>query len=207
VGGDKPVVVDVRFIVATNQDLKKMVLDGTFREDLYYRLSEFAIYVPALRERTEDILYLAKRFLDLANIELKKMITTFTDEAVEMLLSYSWPGNVRQLRSVIRRAALVAGETITVNDLSIKQASVPRVAFSSKVQGMTWENASLREIVQQSVLAVEREVLNEVLRFTGGNKARAARLLQIDYKTIHTKARKFGIQQNGGNNDVKTEDR
>ncbi|MBU4371222.1 MAG: sigma-54 dependent transcriptional regulator [Proteobacteria bacterium] len=205
VGGTKPVDVDIRLIVATNQDLLEMAAGGTFRKDLYYRLSEFTIQVPALRERKEDIPYLAKRFLDLANIELKKLITDFSDEAVEALMSYNWPGNVRQLRSVIRRAALVARETITEKDLSIKRASVPGLAFSPKIQGTPWKNASLSEIVQQSVLAVEKEVLTEVLKFTGGNKARAARLLQVDYKTIHTKAKKFGIQQNGGNNDNETQ--
>ena len=81
---------------------------------------------------------------------------------------------------------------------------MPGLAFSPKVQGIPWENASLSEIVQQSVLAVEKEVLKEVLRFTGGNKAKAPRLLQVDYKTVHTKVKKFGIQQNGGNNGNKT---
>ncbi len=195
VGGNKPVPVDIRLIVATNQDLLEMASNGAFRKDLYYRLSEFTICVPALRERREDILYLAKRFLDMANIDLNKMITGFTDAAVETLMSYDWPGNVRQLRSVIRRATLVARDEITEKDLSIKRADVPGLAFSPKVQGMPWNNASLSKIVQQSVLAVEKEVLTEVLRFTGGNKARAARLLQVDYKTIHTKAKKFGIQQ------------
>ena len=204
VGGNKPVPVDIRLIVATNQDLQEMAVTGTFRKDLYYRLSEFTICVPALRERKEDIPYLAKRFLDLANIELNKIIAGFTDAAVETLMSYDWPGNVRQLRSVIRRATLVARDEITEKDLSIKRAEVPGLAFSPKVHGTPWKNASLSEIVQQSVLAVEKEVLNEVLRFTGGNKARAARLLRVDYKTMHTKAKKFGIQQNGGNNDDKT---
>ena len=204
VGGNKPVPVDIRLIVATNQDLQEMAVTGTFRKDLYYRLSEFTICVPALRERKEDIPYLAKRFLDLANIELNKIIAGFTDAAVETLMSYDWPGNVRQLRSVIRRATLVARDEITENDLSIKRAEVPGLVFSPKVHGTPWKNASLSEIVQQSVLAVEKEVLNEVLRFTGGNKARAARLLRVDYKTMHTKAKKFGIQQNGGNNDDKT---
>jgi two-component system nitrogen regulation response regulator GlnG len=87
---------------------------------------------------------------------------------------------------------------ITDRDLSIKRASVPGMAFSPKVQGMPWNHASLGEIVQQSVLAVEKEVLTEVLKLTGGNKARAARLLQVDYKTVHTKVKKFGIQVNGG---------
>lgn len=204
VGGTKPVNVDIRLIVATNQDLLEMAAGGTFRDDLYYRLSEFTINVPPLRERKEDIPYLAKRFLYLANIELKKLITGFSDEALEALMSYNWPGNVRQLRSVIRRAALVARETITEKDLSIKRASAPGLAFSPKVQGTPWKNASLSEIVRQSVLAVEKEVLTEVLKFTGGNKARAARLLQVDYKTIHTKVKKFDILQNGGSNDDKT---
>ncbi|MHB8090222.1 MAG: sigma-54-dependent transcriptional regulator [Syntrophales bacterium] len=204
VGGNKPVPVDIRLIVATNQDLLEMASNGAFRKDLYYRLSEFTICVPALRERKEDIPYLAKRFLDLANIELNKIIAGFTDAAVETLMSYDWPGNVRQLRSVIRRATLVARDEVTEKDLSIKRAEVPGLAFSPKVHGTPWKNASLSEIVQQSVLAVEKEVLNEVLRFTGGNKARAARLLQVDYKTVHTKVKKFGIQQNGGNNDDKT---
>ena len=193
VGGVKPVDVDIRLTVATNRDLLEMASNGAFRKDLYYRLSEFAVCVPALRERKEDIPYLAKRFLDLANIELNKMIT------VEMLMSYDWPGNVRQLRSVIRRATLIAGDEITEKDLSIKRAEMPGLAFSPKIQGTPWKNASLGQIVQQSVLAVEKEILNEVLRFTGGNKARAARLLQVDYKTIHTKVKKFGIQQNGEN--------
>ena len=204
VGGTNPVNVDIRLIVATNQDLLEMTAGGTFRKDLYYRLSEFTIQVPALRERKEDIPYLAKRFLDMANIELKKLTPGFSDEAVEALMSYNWPGNVRQLRSVIRRAALVAKDTITEKDLSIKRASVPGLAFSPKIQGTPWKNASLSEIVQQSVLAVEKEVLTKVLKLTGGNKARAARLLQVDYKTMHTKAKKFGILQNGGDNDDET---
>ncbi len=204
VGGNKPVPVDIRLIVAANQNLLDMAANGAFRKDLYYRLSEFTIYVPALRERKEDIPYLAKRFLDMANVELNKTITGFTDAAVETLMSYDWPGNVRQLQSVIRRATLVARDEIIEKDLSIKRAEVPGLVFSPKVQGAPWENASLGEIVQQSVLAVEREVLKEVLRFTGGNKAKAARLLQVDYKTIHTKVKRFGIQQNGGNNDDKT---
>jgi two-component system nitrogen regulation response regulator GlnG len=95
----------------------------------------------------------------------------------------------------------VATETITEKDLNIKLSPVPGMAFSPKVQGTPWENASLNEIVQRSVLAVEKEVLTAVLKLTGGNKAKAARLLRVDYKTIHTKAKKFGIQQNGGNND------
>lgn len=204
VGGNEPVPVDIRLIVATNQDLLNMALNGAFREDLYYRLSEFTICVPSLRERKEDIPYLAKRFLNTANIELNTMVYGFTERAMELLLSYDWPGNVRQLRSVIRRATLVAGDEITEKDIMINRTEVPRIAVSPKIQGTPWKNASLSEIVRQRVLAVEKEVLTEVLKFTGGNKARAARLLHVDYKTMSTKAKKFDILQNGGNNDDET---
>jgi DNA-binding NtrC family response regulator len=203
VGGNKPVLVDIRLIVATNQDLLEMASNGAFRKDLYYRLSEFTICVPALREREEDIPYLARRFLDLANIELNKMIFGFTDAAMEALMSYDWPGNVRQFQSVIRRATLIARDEINEKDLNINRPEVPRLAFSPKVRGTPWKNASLAEIVQQSVLAVEKEVLKEVLRITGGNKAKAARLLHVDYKTVHTKVKKFGIQQYGENHGDK----
>jgi DNA-binding NtrC family response regulator len=204
VGGNEPIPVDIRLIVATNQDLLDMASNGAFRDDLYYRLSEFTIRVPALRERKEDIPYLAKRFLDLANIELNVMVSGLTERAMEMLMSYDWPGNVRQLRSVIRRATLVAKNEITEKDLMINWTEVPRIAVSPKIRGTPWKNYSLSEIVRQSVLAVEKEVLTEVLKFTGGNKAKAARLLHVDYKTMSTKAKKFDILQNGGNNDDET---
>jgi DNA-binding NtrC family response regulator len=193
VGGAKPVKVDCRFLVATNQDLQEMCSSGAFKPDLFYRLSEFTIHVPPLRERRDDIPYLAKRFLDMANIELKKLVTGFSDDAVETMMSYSWPGNVRQLRAVIRRAALVARDVITTRELSIKRASVPGLAFTPRIEGTSWKDSSLGEIVRQSVLAVEKEVLTNVLRATGGNKARAARLLRVDYKTIHMKIKKLGI--------------
>ena len=204
VGGVTPVNFDTRLIVATNLDLKEITASGAFREDLYYRLSEFTIRIPALRERKEDILYLARRFLDMANIELNKMITGFTDEAVETLMSYNWPGNVRQLRSVIRGAALMASKTISEKDLNIDLIQTPGMALSPEVQGTPWKSASLSEIVSQSVQLVEKEVITAVLKVTGGNKARAARLLQVDYKTMHTKVKKLGIQQNGGINGDET---
>lgn len=176
---------------------------GIFRKDLYYRLSEFSIKVPPLRERKDDMLYLAKRFLDMANRDLNKTISQFSDGAMAKLMSYHWPGNVRELRSVVRRAALVGKEVIGEADLGIASASTLALIPSPETRGMPWKNVPLREIVQQSTRAVEKRVLTEALRFTGGNKARAARLLQIDYKTIHTKAKRFGIQTQG-DDGVKT---
>jgi two-component system nitrogen regulation response regulator GlnG len=194
VGGTKPINVDVRLLVASNQDLHELALSGSFRRDLFYRLNEFTIYIPPLRDRKEDIPYLAKRFLDSANTELSKQIKGFSESAINVLFGYNWPGNVRQLRSIIRRASLLADDLITEKHLELKRVDVPGMAFTPKVQGAPWKNLSLKEILQQSITAVEREVLDQVLKQTGGNKAKAARLLPIDYKTIHEKVKKLGIQ-------------
>jgi two-component system nitrogen regulation response regulator GlnG len=208
VGGTKPVSVDVRLLVASNQDLHELTLSGSFRRDLFYRLNEFSVTVPPLRERKEDIPYLAKRFLDTANAELRKDVKGFSESALNVLFTYNWPGNVRQLRSTIRRAALLADDLITEKHLDLKRVPVPGLAFTPKVDGMPWKGLSLREVVEQSVTAVEREVLTQVLKHTGGNKAKAARLLQIDYKTVHLKLKKLGIHQNAnGGGRMTGEDR
>jgi DNA-binding NtrC family response regulator len=193
VGGTTAIDIDVRVLAAGNQDLHALTLAGSFRQDLYFRLAEYVITVPPLRERKEDIPYLAKRFLDAANTELKKDVQGFSKSALDVLFNYNWPGNVRQLRSTIRRAALLANGMITENDLDLNRVPVPGLAFTPKVQGMPWNDLSLKEIVRQSTTVVEREVLTEVLKFTGGNKAKAARLLKVDYKTIVDKLKKLGI--------------
>jgi DNA-binding NtrC family response regulator len=193
VGGTKPLSVNVRLVVASNRDLFESTLSGSFRQDLFYRLNEFTIRIPPLRERKDDIPYLAKRFLDQANMELHKQIEGFSGSALDVLFNYNWPGNVRQLRSVIRRAALLADGIITEENLELKRADVPGMAFTPKVQGAPWKSLSLKEILQHGISAIEREVLTEVLKNTGGNKAKAARLLKVDYKTIHEKVKKFGI--------------
>lgn len=129
------------------------------------------------------------------------MITGFSNSALDVLLNYNWPGNVRQMRSTVRRATLVARDEITESDLNIKRLAIPGMVFMPKVEGIPWKNASMGEIVQKSTLAVERELLMEALRHTGGNKAKAARLLQIDYKTIYNKVKKFGINFRGDSDD------
>jgi two-component system nitrogen regulation response regulator GlnG len=198
VGSTKTINVNVRLLTASNRDLHDLTISGTFRRDLFYRLNEFTIAIPPLRERKEDIPYLAKRFLDMANIELKKGVRGFSESALNALFSYNWPGNVRQLRSTIRRAALLADDLITEKHLDLKRVAVPGLAFTPKVQGAPWKGLSLKEIVQQSATAVEREVLTQILKHTGGNKAKASRLLKIDYKTIHEKVKKLGIQTERG---------
>jgi len=200
-GAVKPVKVDVRLVTASNQELQRLVTAGQMREDLFFRINEFTIAIPPLRERKDDIPYLAKRFMDLTNKELHKKVRRFSEYCLEALLSYNWPGNVRQLRSVIRRAVLLADDIITEHHLDIKRAPVPGLAFTPKIQGTPWDEFSLREIVHHSVVSVEREVLLQVMKHTRGNKAKAARLLHIDYKTIHTKLKQFGINQSGGGHD------
>jgi two-component system nitrogen regulation response regulator GlnG len=193
VGGTKPLQVDVRLLVASNQNLQGITESGSFRRDLFYRLNEFTIAIPPLRERNEDIPYLAKRFLDTANIELNKHVKGFSEAAVESLMGCSWPGNVRQLRATIRRGVLLADDVITEKHLDLKKVSLPNLIFNPKIQEMSWTNHPLKEILRHNVIAVEREVLLQALKHTGGNKAKAARLLQIDYKTIHTKVKQLGI--------------
>ena len=200
-GATRPIKIDVRLLTASNQKLLGLVESGEMREDFYFRLNEFTITIPPLRERREDIPYLAKRFLDITNRELQKNVQGFSKYCLEALLSYNWPGNVRQLRAVIRRAVLLADDLVTEKHLDIKRAPVPGLAFTPRVDGTPWREMSLKEIVHRSVVTVERDVLARALKFTGGNKAKAARLLQIDYKTMHYKLKQFSINGSGGQYD------
>jgi len=199
VGSSKPIDIDVRLLVASNKDLFALTESGSFRPDLFFRLNEFTITVPPLRERKEDIHYLVKRFLDITNAELNKNVKGFSESAIEDLMAFDWPGNVRQLRSTIRRGVLMADDLITEKNLDImKRLSKPILTFSLKNQGILSKNMSLKEIVRQNTNAIERQILKQALNHTGGNKAKAARMLQIDYKTIHTKIKQLGISTDGG---------
>lgn len=194
IGSTAGVKVDVRVIAATNRDLWSLVAEKTFREDIFHRLGEYAIHVPPLRERRDDIVSLAKRFLDWTNWELSKTVRGFSESAMERMLSYDWPGNVRELRNVVRRATLLADEVIHAEHLG-PEVTPASVKPSNIVLGTLSEGPlSLKAIVHRTTMQVEREVLTRVLRKTAGNKAEAARLLHIDYKTIHAKLRQYGIQ-------------
>jgi two-component system nitrogen regulation response regulator GlnG len=192
VGGTQPRKVDLRVIAATNEPLLLLVQSGKFRRDLYHRLDEFSIKVPTLRERPEDILYLANRFIHMTNLELNKRVIGLSDGAIGRLLCYPWPGNVRELRNVIRGAVLLAETAIEVQHLAI----LDEPAAAAACPEPHWDfdpGAPLKETVQRVVMQVERDILNRVLKETQGNKAQAARLLHIDYKTIHKKVREYGI--------------
>ena len=184
----------MRVVAATNVHPESLLHSGRFRADLFYRLNEFVLRVPPLRERGADIPYLARRFLTIANAELGKTIGGFSSAALDLLCAHQWPGNVRELMHVIRQAALAAGDLIGERDLGIRSAAPPRLS----AERPQWKGMPLREVVRQHLVSVERRVLTEALRSAAGNKAQAARMLQIDYKTIHQKLKEYGIQAKGG---------
>lgn len=185
--------VDVRVVAATNRDLGSLMAAGNFRQDLFYRLCEYGIRVPALRERREDIIFLARRFLDSANKEFGRNVRGFCQSAIDSMLDYDWPGNVRELRNVVTRAALLSDHFIEVEHLGLRVMPGTGPGLSSTVLPQAGRPLPLKEVVQRYNAQLERQVLGEVLQQTGGNKAQAARLLGIDYKTILTKIRQYGI--------------
>lgn len=177
VGGDRELKVDIRLVCATNENLEQAVAEGRFREDLYHRINEFTIYMPQLRERGNDIFLFADLLIRQANAELQRQVDGLDAAAAELLVQHSWPGNLRELNNVVKRAVLLArGRQITAAEL--QQAMGP---------------------VRQNVVptlhdeADERQRIEEALRQTGGNKAKAARLLGIDRKTIYNKMEKWGM--------------
>ena len=177
VGGDREMKVDIRLVCATNENLEQAVAEGRFREDLYHRINEFTIYMPQLRERGNDIFLFADLFIRQANAELQRQVDGLDAAAAELLVQHSWPGNLRELNNVMKRAVLLArGRQITAAELQqamgpVRQNAVP-----------TLHDA-----------ADERQRIEEALRQTGGNKAKAARLLGIDRKTIYNKMEKWGM--------------
>jgi DNA-binding NtrC family response regulator len=199
-GGVKAIQVDTRILTASGPDLEMLCKRGSFRPDLYFRLNEYTIHIPPLSERREDIPYLGKRFMDIANIELSKSVQGFSPQAIEVMLSYRWPGNVRQLRSAVRRAVLMAEDVIAVEHLGLggSKADEPSEAEDfgkhSSTPGQGQEDLSLREMIRSNTVHVERTAITHALQRTGGNKANAARLLHVDYKTLHTKVKEYGIQ-------------
>jgi DNA-binding NtrC family response regulator len=185
-GGNEPIEVDVRIIAATNRDLKKAVAAGTFREDLFYRLDVIPITLPPLRDRREDIPLLVDRFLERLSIEMKKPLEGVSTEAMEALLDQPWRGNVRELRNVLERGAVVArGPVVQLGDLGLP----PKGAAQAPAQGGAGPLPSLDE--------VEKRHIASVLASTGGNVSQAARVLGIDRVTLYNKMRKYTLRRDG----------
>jgi two-component system nitrogen regulation response regulator GlnG len=191
-GGRFPVPVDVRIIATSNVSLEREVRANRFRQDLYYRLNEFTITLPPLRQRVEDIPYLANRFLVEASLELGRPIHGVSEEATRRLCRHNWPGNVRELRSTIRQAVLLSRDGAPLEDL----LELPMAAFSDLPAGNTDSASaghSLRAIAAAAAAAAEREAISEALHAAKGNKSAVARLLGVDYKTLHLKLKRYGI--------------
>ena len=178
VGGDHEIPVDIRLVCATNENLEQAVAEGRFREDLYHRINEFTIYMPQLRERGNDLFLFADLFIRQANEELQRHVEGFDASAAEMLVSCQWPGNLRQLNNVMKRAVLLTrGRLITTAELS-------------QAMGPVLQQPTTAPLHDE---ADERERIIQALQQTNGNKSKAARLLGIDRKTIYNKIEKLGI--------------
>jgi DNA-binding NtrC family response regulator len=190
VGSSRSITLDVRVISATNKDLALQVEEGNFRSDLYYRLNVVNIWIPPLRDRTGDILPLARYFLAKFSGEFGKQVTDFDPEATRALLEYQWPGNVRELRNVIERAVLMAeGQVLTIEDLNHGESPVPD-------SGGREGNSGFIRIPQggMSLEELEEEVIREVLRKANWVQKDAARLLKISPRSLNYKIAKYGIK-------------
>lgn len=182
VGGTETIRVNVRVIAATNVDLEGAVADGRFRSDLYYRLNVFSIFLPPLRERKTDILLLADHFLDKYSKQNSKRIKRISTPAIDMLMTYHWPGNVRELENVIERATLVC-EGSVIHGYHLPP-TLQTAEGSGTVTRMSLENA---------VAAFEKDLIQDALKTTRGNRARAARMLDTTERILGYKVKKYGI--------------
>jgi DNA-binding NtrC family response regulator len=191
VGGGKPVKIDVRIIAATNKDLEQAVGAKAFREDLYYRLNVFPLTIPPLRERREDIPPLALHFVAKYAAEVKKGPLALSEEAGALLLKFPWKGNVRELENVIERAVIYAeGGVIRPQDLGFKEGSITEALVDSIPA-----DGTPHEIAEAATRIAESRRIRQVLRQTGGNKTRAAEVLQVSYKTLLTKIKEYRLEE------------
>ncbi|NOY60777.1 MAG: sigma-54-dependent Fis family transcriptional regulator, partial [Calditrichaeota bacterium] len=182
VGGMETIKVDVRILAATNADLEQLMSDGKFREDLYYRLNVYTIMLPPLRERKTDILLLADHFMLKYGRKHGKPIKRISTPAIDMLRVYHWPGNVRELENCIERAVLVCDDQV------IHSYHLPPT-----LQTAESSNTEPRKTLADAVAGFEKELIQDALKSTRGNRARAARLLDTTERIIGYKTSRYGI--------------
>ena len=175
VGGNRAVAVDVRIISATHRDLRSAVAEGRFRDDLYYRLNVFPIVLPSLKERSEAILPLAEYFATRFGASFGKRITGFTEDAKDALVSYGWPGNIRELQNVIERAVILSAGAIDASLLNLETDS------------------DRRDLAEGLLKSNERELIRKTLEETDGNRRKAAEVLGISLRTLQYRIKEFGL--------------
>jgi Nif-specific regulatory protein len=181
-GGIETIKVNVRLIAATNKDLEQAIAEATFREDLYYRLNVFTIFVPPLRERKPDVLLLADHFLQKYSLEHGKNIKRISTPAIDMLSSYHWPGNVRELENCMERSVLVCDEQVLHG-----HHLPPSLQTASESGTVT------RLSLDAAIAAFEKDIIQDALKTTRGNRARAAKLLDTTERILGYKTKKYGI--------------
>jgi Nif-specific regulatory protein len=181
-GGTKTIRANVRLIAATNKDIEKAIGDGSFREDLYYRLNVFAIFIPPLRERKPDLLLLADHFLEKASVANGKHIKRISTPAIDMLMAYHWPGNVRELENAIERAVVVCdGQVVHAHHLP------------PTLQTAASSGAAMSLSLKDAIAAYEKDLIQDALKTSRGNRAKAARLLSTTGRIMNYKVRQLGI--------------
>ncbi len=186
VGGQKTIHVDVRLVAATNRDLKKLVSEGKFRDDLFYRLSVVTVTLPPLRERREDIALLVRTFLDESSRENNRRVTDVTAEALNVLMAYDWPGNVRELRNAVEQMVVLArSERLTVRDVP---AAIRGGADLTKI-------SVVRPGATMTVAEAEKQLIIQALHETDGNRTWAAQKIGMSRRTLHRKLKQFGLEQ------------
>lgn len=205
IGSTKEIDLDVRIIVATNENLQDAIQKGRFREDLYHRFNEFSIYMPPLRERGNDVMQLAEHFLKSANQELGRSVSGYSPEVVECFMSYRWQGNIRELKNVVRRATLLTeGEEIQMKALPLEMLAYSKApAQMDNFYGMNngagnhqQEAQVVKEVrhdLKNAALEAEYDTILKVLREVNFNKTKAAEILKIDRKTLYNKMKAINL--------------
>ncbi|MEJ7778723.1 MAG: sigma-54 dependent transcriptional regulator [Daejeonella sp.] len=197
IGSTKEIALDVRILVATNENLMDAIQKGRFREDLYHRFNEFSINIPPLRERGKDIMIFSGHFLKVANSELNRNVTTFSPEVIDCFMTYNWPGNVRELKNVIRRATLLSeGTEILLKALPLE---ISTFAKASAIENTFISNVNLnqntnRHDLKNAAMEAEYETILNVLKEVNFNKTKAAKVLNIDRKTLYNKMKAINFE-------------
>lgn len=195
IGSTKEIDLDVRILVATNENLNDAIQKGRFREDLFHRFNEFNITVPPIRERGNDIMIFAEHFLKEANKELNRAVSEFAPDVIECLMTYNWPGNVRELKNVIRRATLLSeGNEIQLKALPLEISTIEKTSTIENVFGTTIAANPDRHDLKSAAQKAEYETILNVLREVNFNKTKAAKILNIDRKTLYNKMKAINLE-------------